>query len=274
MAQEIKCDTHGSGKKAYVCHHLLEGAVGLGFNRQEPSTDNPFPDAWCDDCELIRAAHGGWNKESQKLTKISLLCSECYELARIRNTRTKVTLDDLAGLRWKCSSCDEWHRGPILDVAYHSPHYWQNEYAKVSPPDSSFKTFLNEDYCQIGDDRFVRGLIRLPIVGTNQYFCWGVWGSLSHKNFQLLMNQDGDPKRVELPAMFSWLSSRISEYPDTLSLKMSARILKPNGRPDFELEPCDHLLYREYHEGIRPERVREITLKQLGASEGQRISSC
>jgi len=155
-----------------------------------------------------------------------------------------------------------------LDVAYDSPHYWQNEYEKASPPDSSFKTFLNEDYCQIGDDHFVRGLIRLPIIGTDQYFCWGVWGSLSRKNMELLLKNDSDSGRVELPPMFSWLSTQISEYPDTLSLKMFARIQKPGWRPHFELEPSDHLLYREYHEGIRPERVREITLKQLDASEG------
>jgi len=53
----------------------LEKAQWLGFNRNEPTADDLFPDAWCNDCELIRAEHGGWNEESEKLAKISLLCS-------------------------------------------------------------------------------------------------------------------------------------------------------------------------------------------------------
>jgi len=115
MADKIECPTHGESQKTYVCIHLLGRTAGLGFNRNEPTDDNLFPDAWCDDCELIRAAHNGWNDESQKLVRISLLCSGCYQQARIRNTRTSLTLDDLASLRWKCGNCEEWHSGPCLD---------------------------------------------------------------------------------------------------------------------------------------------------------------
>lgn len=72
MADKIECNTHGICESTYVCTHLLGESVGLGFNRNNPDGDNPFPDAWCDNCELIRAAHGGWNEESEKLLKISL----------------------------------------------------------------------------------------------------------------------------------------------------------------------------------------------------------
>jgi len=121
MADKIECGTHGECFKTFVCTHLLGESAGLGFNRNEPDEGNPFPDAWCDDCEIIRAAHNGWNDESQKLSKISLLCSGCYERARIRNIRPSVTLDDLADLRWKCGTCDEWHTGPCLDFGVDSP---------------------------------------------------------------------------------------------------------------------------------------------------------
>jgi hypothetical protein len=86
MAKMFLCATHGESTETFVCAHLLGESAGLGFNRGEPSTDDPFPDAWCDDCELIRAAHDGWNDQSEKLAKISLLCAGCYEQARIRNT--------------------------------------------------------------------------------------------------------------------------------------------------------------------------------------------
>ena len=59
-----------------MCTHLIDGAAGMGFNRDEPSEGNALPDAWCDDCEIIRAAHDGWTEETGKLAEIRLLCSD------------------------------------------------------------------------------------------------------------------------------------------------------------------------------------------------------
>jgi hypothetical protein len=272
MPDKIECATHGECWQTFVCTHLTGESVGLGFNRNDATEEDPFPDAWCDDCELIRAAHDGWNEESEKLAKIVLLCSGCYERARIRNTRTSVTLDDLKDLRWKCGTCEEWHTGPCLDFGLDAPDCWQEEHAKASRrakllpswSKSRHKAFLDEDFCAIEDrDFFVRGLIHLPIIGAGETFRWGVWGSLSRDNFEKLLKLDGNPKRVALPPMFSWLSNRIPEYPDTVSLKMYAHIQEPGQRPHFELEPTDHPLAQEYHHGISPERVKEIMMGRL-----------
>src|SRR5580658_8258468 len=108
MSEKVSCAAHGETDQTFICTHLAGETSGLGFNSDEPTDEDPFPDAWCDDCEIIRAAHGEWNEKSSKLTKIVLACSGCYERARIRNTRPTTTLDDLAGLRWKCGSCDQW----------------------------------------------------------------------------------------------------------------------------------------------------------------------
>lgn len=261
MADTIHCDTHSDSQATYVCSHLLGDTAGLGFNRADPTDDNPFPDALCDDCELIHAAHGSqWTDEVQALVKISLLCSGCYDRVRIRNSHTDVTLDDLKDMRWKCGSCDEWHAGPILDIGFDSPHYWSTEKNEAS--------FLSADYCVIEDrDFFVRGVIHLPIVGSADMFRWGVWGSLSRANFEKLCEMDGDPRQVELPSMFSWLSSRIPGYPDTLSLKMQARTIQSGQRPTFELDHCDHPLAQEFHHGIMPERVKEITMERFGGNK-------
>jgi hypothetical protein len=276
VGEKIHCDTHGASDRTFVCKHLAGDAVALGFNRGEPTAENPFPDAWCDDCELIRAAHDGWNKESERLVKITLLCSGCYERARMRNTRTSFTLADLAGMRWKCSHCEEWHTGACLDFGYDWPDYWRKEYDDATqrqfPLAARPNTFRNENYCAINDeDFFVRGLIHLPIIGTAETFRWGVWGSLSRANFEKLLELDSDfdVKRDSLPLMFSWLSNRIAEYPDTMNLKMHAHIQKPGDRPNFELELTDHPLSREFHRGITPERVKQI---MFGPSSGLRRS--
>jgi hypothetical protein len=268
----VHCVAHGESQQAYTCSHLLGGVHGLGFNSEPPSPETPFPNAWCDDCELIRAAHGGWNDKSEELASLSLICVRCYECVRIRNARTAVTLEEMAGLRWKCGSCEEWHTGPILDLAYDEPLYWTAEHARayaeasLSPRWNIHEagTFLNDDYCAIDDEYFfVRGQIRLPIIGTAEDFCWGVWGSFSRENFKLILKSEEDEKRVELPAMFSWLSTRITEYPDTASMKMYAHTQKPGLRPHFELERTDHPLSQEQYNGITPERVKEIMRERL-----------
>ncbi|HEU0252791.1 MAG TPA: DUF2199 domain-containing protein [Pyrinomonadaceae bacterium] len=119
------------------------------------------------------------------------------------------------------------------------------------------------DICILDGHYFIRGLLHLPIIGTKETFRWGIWGSLSKENFDKLMLMIDDPRRVELPPMFSWLSNQIEEYPDTVNLKMYAHIQEPNNRPIFELEPTDHPLSQEYYHGITPERVKEIMTNRL-----------
>jgi hypothetical protein len=253
---KIQCSTHGERDKAFVCTHLSEFSVALGFNCSEES-ESPYPDAWCDNCEIICATHDGWTDDAQSLTKITLICSCCYAQIRVRNTRPAVTLEDLSSMRWKCGTCDEWHTGPCLDFGYDEPYYWSGE---------NESSHLNDDFCSIDHrDFFVRGLIKLPIIGTDQTFNWGVWGSLSRENFHRLIEL-GDDESRDLPPMFSWLSTQISDYPDTLSLKMHAHIQKLGMRPHFNFEESDHPLVVEQCNGILPERIREIMRKRFEGS--------
>ena len=274
MADTIHCHTHGDCDQTFVCSHLTESTAGLGFNCAESSDDDRFPNAWCDNCDLICQAHNGWNDESEGLIEVRMLCSRCYELSRIRNTRTDVSFEDLANLRWKCGTCEEWHYGPCLDFSYRAPVYWgrENEAANRTALPSNLNklpaNLLNEDVCILdGEYYFVRGNIHLPIIGTTETFRLGVWGSLSLENFKKFLATIDDEKRAELPPMFSWLSSSVEEYPDTVNIKMLAHIQEPPHRPIFELEPTDHPLCQEFHHGITPERVKELMMHRLDLPE-------
>jgi hypothetical protein len=272
MTDILKCASHGEPEEVFICAHLVGETSGLGFHREDPSPENSFPDAWCDKCEVVRAAQNGWNEQSELFMDIQLVCEICYERARIRNTRTSVSLADLATVRWKCSSCDDWHTGPCLDFSYDAPAYWTNEQQLASErrallptfTDERPNTFLDDDYCAIENANFfVRGIIHLPIIGTAETFRWGVWGSLSKENFETVWKRHKDSDRKSMPPMFSWLSTHIPEYPETLSLKMYAHIQSQELRPQFSLEPADHPLAQEYQNGMTAERVREIMLRRL-----------
>mgnify|MGYP007135461748 CR=1 FL=1 len=83
----VHCETHGDRRKAYVCDHLLRGVLQGFFAADDPG--NPHPDAWCSQCEEIRAAHadvdGEWNEKSEALLKARLVCGDCYEEIKSRN---------------------------------------------------------------------------------------------------------------------------------------------------------------------------------------------
>ena len=82
----VECSTHGTTEATYVCQHLIRGerlGFNLGYNPENP--DQLYPDAWCDQCEKIMQAEGGWNNETEHLAAVKLVCANCYEEARERN---------------------------------------------------------------------------------------------------------------------------------------------------------------------------------------------
>jgi hypothetical protein len=82
--EQIHCKKHGLATGTFVCQHLPRG-VGLGFfSADDPG--EPYPDAWCGQCEEVRIREGGdWNDTSEAFARITLICHHCYEAAKERN---------------------------------------------------------------------------------------------------------------------------------------------------------------------------------------------
>jgi hypothetical protein len=93
----VECAEHGKARKAFVCKHLVAGS-GLGFFDSGASATDPFPDAWCSDCEKVRVLEGGnsgdWNDRSMAFASIKRVCSHCYVRIRDQNRRTVNSGDD------------------------------------------------------------------------------------------------------------------------------------------------------------------------------------
>ncbi len=159
---------------------------------------------------------------------------------------------------FQCHTCGEWHKGLPLDYGYDAPHYWSE----------SLKTdgdsFLNSDLCVIRkQDFFVRGLIEIPVIGSDQPFRWGVWVSLSKGNFDKMVDLWDDPKLLNEPSYFGWLSSSIDVYPETLNLKTNVHSRSVNERPYLVLERTEHPLAVEQEQGMTAQRVRDIAEHSL-----------
>jgi hypothetical protein len=111
---------------------------------------------------------------------------------------------------------------------------------------------LTSDACIIRDQHFfVRGLIRVPIVGHAEHFEWGVWVWLSEENFWRTMDTWETPGRQAAPPMFGWLSTELPTFAQpTLNLRTLVHTQPVGFRPHIELEPTEHPLAVEQRAGV------------------------
>jgi hypothetical protein len=161
---------------------------------------------------------------------------------------------------WSCASCGETHQG-IFDLACARPEQWQDGEQKVSNAEVlTSKHFLSEDFCILdGEHYFVRCVLELPLIGLEgQGFGFGVWSTVSPKNFPLYVDSFDSGEQGHLGPWFGWFSNRLKDYPETLNLKCQVRPQAGRQRPLIELELTDHPLAIEQRQGISVERLMAI----------------
>ncbi|GLZ42743.1 DUF2199 domain-containing protein [Actinokineospora sp. NBRC 105648] len=165
----------------------------------------------------------------------------------------------MTDLSFDCATCGERHGEPPLSYHAEAPDYWTPE-AAADP-----RSALTSEQCVIaGTDFFVRGLIEIPVLGSQEVFSWGVWVSLSPANFERTDQRWTEPGRETDPPCFGWLSTRLACYPvDTLNLKTNVHTRPVGERPFVEIEPTGHPLAVEQRAGITRDRVREIAERLL-----------
>jgi hypothetical protein len=166
----------------------------------------------------------------------------------------------LHGKPWTCTAGGGTHAG-IFDLACWGPDPWTGpeEYS----PNAMLATsghFLSEDFCVLDNEHyFVRCVLELPIIGSDGVrFGYGVWSTLSKKNFELYAEHFDAGHRDDIGPWFGWFSNRLNGYPDTLGLKCRVHPRSGRQRPLIELEPTDHTLALEQRNGITFDRLLEI----------------
>ncbi|MGW1736218.1 DUF2199 domain-containing protein [Streptomyces sp. NPDC001999] len=140
-----------------------------------------------------------------------------------------------------------------------APDVWDPSFE--SDPDS----MLSSDQCVIkGQHFFIRGLIEIPVIGSQDAFSWGVWVSLSRDNFTRALEVWNTEGREAEKPYFGWLSTELALYSEgTTNLRTNAHTRPVGKRPFIELEPTDHPLAVEQRTRITQDRVREIAMAVL-----------
>ncbi|MEK0098061.1 DUF2199 domain-containing protein [Streptomyces sp. A475] len=146
-----------------------------------------------------------------------------------------------------------------------APAVWDPAFAE------SDDCLLSTDQCVVrGQYYFVKGLLEIPVIGSDEVFSWGVWVSLSRENFSRLADLwDRRGRETEKPH-FGWLTTDLPAYSTTtLNLKTNVHIRPVGERPYVELEPTDHPLAVEQRTGITMDRVQEIAADLFHSSRSE-----
>jgi hypothetical protein len=147
-------------------------------------------------------------------------------------------------------------------------------FLKVPEGERETRCSLTSDTCVIDDEHyFVRGCLEIPVIGEEEVLSWGVWTSLSEKNFNHYLELYDEPNRSGHGPFFGWLCSPIGIYPDTLHLKTMVHLRDDGVRPFVELEPTEHPLAVEQRSGITVERVAEIYEKMIHPPKAARSTA-
>jgi hypothetical protein len=132
-------------------------------------------------------------------------------------------------------------------------------YQQVPAAQRKRRCRLTEDLCVIdGKHFFIYGSLEIPIDGHPDPFIWGVWVSLSKRDFSRANELIGVEGRESEPPYLGWLSSDIPLYPPCLELACEVHTQPAGYRPLMVLRPADHPLIREQKKGVSVKRVHEI----------------
>lgn len=157
---------------------------------------------------------------------------------------------------YTCRCCGQYHNEIAMSYGTDMPVYVQS----MDAHERAKRVKLNDFICVIDDEHcFIRGNIIIPVKDSEDDFFWGVWSTLSQKNFKLAVdNWDVEGREKILEPAFGYLSTPLPLYPDTMNLNMLTHTLPVGSLPFFELEPTNHPLALEQRFGITMARVHEI----------------
>ena len=108
----------------------------------------------------------------------------------------------------------------------------------------------------------------MPIVGSDDFFVWGVWAGVHEKDFDTIHEFWNKAGRESLIGPFRGrLANSLLTHPDTLNLLLQIKIRPIGERPLFLLEESEHPLAMEQHSGLIVDKAKEYGCMLLSESE-------
>lgn len=162
-----------------------------------------------------------------------------------------------------CHICGQAHEEVPLSFAADFP----DMYANMSESDRSTRAAISSDQCIIDETLFfVRGCLEIPVLDSTDVFLWGLWALVKEEVFDEISDSWNEIGRETRRGPFkARLANSLSEYPETLNLKLRIVIQPVNTRPLFILEEEEHPLAKAQRNGISRLEAGELSATVLHA---------
>jgi hypothetical protein len=111
---------------------------------------------------------------------------------------------------------------------------------------------------------YVRRLLKIPVLGTDQFFLWGLWASLWEKDYDEISESWEEEGRERRHCPFqARLANKLSVYPDTLNLRVTIRVQPVGERPLLFVDEEDHPLAGTQRTGMSMEETQKLISRLL-----------
>lgn len=160
---------------------------------------------------------------------------------------------------FRCACCGQSFGG-IFNIDYDHPDAWPHgEYRNnVGEPIKVGHDFLGSDFCWANGDVFIRGLVEIPIVGTEMRFGFGVWSTLHPANAKAYFEVFGTEQELGLGTCFGWLSNDLPVYGTGGFLQTSVNFQGNGKRPLFTVFDENTQLSSDQLTGISFDQLLDI----------------
>ncbi|MDZ4322379.1 MAG: DUF2199 domain-containing protein [Phenylobacterium sp.] len=145
-----------------------------------------------------------------------------------------------------CATCGKVHNG-LAALTFHAPA----PYDWATPEERAGDWVLQSDFCRFKDvDFYVRCVLVLPIIGSDQTLEFGAWSTLSKTNIDRYWDTFEDADQSKLGVMFGYFANAIPGYPQTTALMCDVVPQDDRQRPLIKLHEADHPLVHHQRNGI------------------------
>lgn len=176
-----------------------------------------------------------------------------------------MTLDE--DIRWRrfndasrpCPCCGITFSG-VFDIGFDHPAPWTHGNRSASGENilQVGDDRLGSDLCEIGPHRFIRSVLHLPIIGTDQSFAFGPWGSVSPDNFDRYRDTSGAGPDGQFDGCFAWLMNNLPGFQFDDWLPCNLIVDDPDQRPLLEVHDGAHELADLQENGITFDQLLDI----------------
>ncbi len=154
---------------------------------------------------------------------------------------------------WRCT-CGKPHDDLPRAIAHSRPY----EYFEVPKAERERRVRENSDLVVIDGSRcFVRCVLYVPVESWAEPFQFGLWAALDEAAMAKVASLENRDGRGELP-MHAHLSAPPAGYPLFRMHPGHLQLEDARTRPTFTLDPSDHPLSRDQHEGMTLARYHEV----------------